>query len=356
MTTRDGRVRAANIFDVARLAGVSHQTVSRVINGHPSVRPGTRQRVEDAIAQLRYRPSTAARALVSRRTRTIGLVTSGTPDYGSASTVLGVVAAARSTRYTVSISSLSDAGPDAVRTAVESLLGQAVEAVVLVTGWRSALDAVSALQLEVPLVVVDPSPRSPFRTVAIDQYVGARAAVGHLVERGHARILHLAGPDDSLDAAERVRGWRDEMAEAQLVTERPGIGDWSPDSGFAFGEAIAARRDFTAVFSANDQMALGLVHALTGHGVRVPEDVSVVGFDDIPEAAHFAPPLTTLHQDFDQLGHDILTTVLDVLEDTETAPEHGVPHLVVRRSTSAPAWDRRPETRPDRISVNDPAG
>ena len=97
------RARAANIFDVARLAGVSHQTVSRVINSHPSVRPGTRQRVEDAIAQLRYRPSTAARALVTRRTRTVGLITSGTPDYGPASTVLGVVAAARSTRYTVSI-------------------------------------------------------------------------------------------------------------------------------------------------------------------------------------------------------------------------------------------------------------
>jgi DNA-binding LacI/PurR family transcriptional regulator len=337
------RARAANIFDVARLAGVSHQTVSRVINSHPSVRPGTRQRVEDAIAQLRYRPSTAARALVTRRTRTVGLITSGTPDYGPASTVLGVVAAARSTRYTVSISSLSDAGPDAVRSAVESLLGQAVEAVVLVSGRRSALEAVQALQLEVPLVVVDPSSRSPFRAVAIDQYAGARAAVRHLVELGHQRILHLAGPVDAMDAAERLRGWRDQMAEARLLTEPPGTGDWTPDSGFAFGTEIADRRDFSAVFSANDQMALGLIHALTARGVRVPEDVSVVGFDDIPEAAHFAPPLTTLHQDFDALGRDIMTVLLDELDDTGSSPAPGVPWLVVRRSTAAPAWDRRPD-------------
>jgi DNA-binding LacI/PurR family transcriptional regulator len=338
------RARAANIFDVARLAGVSHQTVSRVINSHPSVRPGTRQRVEDAIAQLRYRPSTAARALVTRRTRTVGLITSGTPDYGPASTVLGVVAAARSTRYTVSISSLSDAGPDAVRSAVESLLGQAVEAVVLVSGRRSALEAVQALQLEVPLVVVDPSSRSPFRAVAIDQYGGARAAVRHLVELGHQRILHLAGPVDAMDAAERLRGWRDQMAEARLLTEPPGTGDWTPDSGFAFGSEIADRRDFSAVFSANDQMALGLIHALTARGVRVPEDVSVVGFDDIPEAAHFAPPLTTLHQDFDALGRDIMTVLLDELDDTGSSPDPGVPWLVVRRSTAPPAWDRRPDT------------
>ncbi len=344
MARDEARARAANIFDVARLAGVSHQTVSRVINGHPSVRPGTRSRVEDAIAQLRYRPSTAARALVTRRTRHIGLITSGTPDYGPASTVLGFAAAARAARYTVIISNLGDPGTDEVRSTIEALLNQAVEVVVIVSGRRPALETVYALQLEVPLVVVDPTRRNRFRTVAMDQYAGARAAVAHLVELGHRRILHLAGPEDSMDAEERVRGWRDQMAESGLVTERPGSGTWTPDSGYAFGAAIAGRRDYTAVFSANDQMALGLIHALSASGVRVPDDVSVLGFDNIPEAAHFAPPLTTVHQDFDELGRDLMAVVLDVLEDTETPLPHRVPHLVVRGSTAAPAWDRRPET------------
>ena len=336
----DDKTRVATIFDVARLAGVSHQTVSRVLNDLPNVRPATRQRVEKAITALNYRPSPAARALVTRRSRTIGLITTGGPDYGPSSAVLHFNEAARSSRYAVSMASMLSSDPDSLRSAVELLLRQNVEAIVLIAAHRGALDTVQGIELGVPLIAVDSSGRAGFHSVAIDQYRGARAAVAHLAGLGHTRILHLAGPADSTDALERVRGWRDELAERGLEAAQPMVGDWSPASGFAFGTALAERGgalDFTAVFAGNDQMALGLVHALTAHGFAVPADVSVIGFDDIPESAYFAPPLTTMRQDFDSLGRDILFTLLAVLADEESSGVPPmVPELVIRSSTAPP--------------------
>ena len=338
--TDDDKTRVATIFDVARLAGVSHQTVSRVLNDLPNVRPATRQRVEKAIAALNYRPSPAARALVTRRSRTIGLITTGGPDYGPSSAVLHFNEAARSSRYAVSMASMLKSDPDSLRSAVELLLRQNVEAIVLIAAHCDALETVQGIELGVPLIAVDSSGRGGFHSVAIDQYRGARAAVAHLANLGHTRIRHLAGPADSTDAIERVRGWRDELAGRGLVALEPMVGDWSPASGFRFGAQLAeqgAPLDFTAVFAGNDQMALGLVHALAGHGFTVPADVSVIGFDDIPESAYFAPPLTTMRQDFDSLGRDILFTLLAVLadEDTPGMPPM-VPELVIRASTAPP--------------------
>ncbi|WEO77821.1 LacI family DNA-binding transcriptional regulator [Cryobacterium sp. SO2] len=338
--TDDDKARVATIFDVARLAGVSHQTVSRVLNDLPNVRPATRQRVEKAIAALNYRPSPAARALVTRRSRTIGLITTGGPDYGPSSAVLNFNEAARSARYAVSMASMLKSDPESLHSAVELLLRQNVEAIVLIAAHRGALDAVQGIELGVPLINVESSGRSGFHSVAIDQYHGARAAVAHLAGLGHTRIRHLAGPADSVDATERVRGWRDELVARGLAVVEPMVGDWSPASGFGFGSVLAEHGgplDFTAVFAGNDQMALGLVHALADHGFAVPDDVSVIGFDDIPESAYFAPPLTTMRQDFDGLGRDIMLTLLAVLAD-EDAPgvPPTVPELVVRASTAPP--------------------
>ncbi|RYZ29689.1 MAG: transcriptional regulator, partial [Propionibacteriaceae bacterium] len=190
------------------------------------------------------------------------------------------------------------------------------------------------LSLRVPVLVIESSGRtSP--SLSIDQYAGARTATEHLIGLGHRDIAHVAGPGDSMDATERLRGWRDTMAEHGLVAPRPLEGDWTPGSGYRIGNALTQRGSrFTALFVANDQMALGCVHALAGRGISVPDDVSVVGFDDIPEAEHFAPPLTTLRQDFRQLGTNILTTVLDVIEDRPVEPVLRLtPTLVVRRST-----------------------
>jgi DNA-binding LacI/PurR family transcriptional regulator len=332
------KARVANIFDVARLAGVSPQTVSRVVNSGPNVRPATRQRVEDAILQLRYRPSTAARALVTRRSRTIGLITTGRLAYGPSSILLAFNDAARQARYAVSISSMVDADAESMRSSVEQLLGQNVEAIVLLAGHRSALDAMQTIDLGTPLVAVDSSGRPGFHSVSIDQFAGARAATDYLVGLGHRNILHVAGPDDSVDAIEREQGWRASLSEHGLVALEPLVTDWSPSSGFRIGLELLNGPSFTAVFAGNDETALGLIHAFRDNGLSVPGDVSVVGFDDIPEAEHFDPPLTTVRQDFAELGTHIMSTLEELLRDGEddVVTPQLAPTLIERSSASAP--------------------
>ncbi|MBI4941808.1 MAG: LacI family DNA-binding transcriptional regulator [Actinobacteria bacterium] len=335
------RDRDANIFDVARLAGVSHQTVSRVINDHPSVRPATRARVQKAIAQLQYSPSPAARALVTRRTRTIGLVTPGVSDYGPTSIAMHFSFAARAARYHVQSVSAPD-DPQAVREVIDGLLRQRVDGLVLVVADVSVLEAVKGLDLAVPLVAAASTARRGPLVVSIDQYRGARSAVRHLAELGYERILHLAGPPTALDAIERVRGWRDELASRRLEVVEPEHGDWSAASGYRLGLQQALGPG-DAVFVGNDHMAVGLLSALRERGLAVPEDVAVVGFDDVPEAGYLYPALTTVRQDFEQLGRLIMQKVLLAVEEPLTATEDTpIPtRLVLRASTPAPARDAR---------------
>jgi DNA-binding LacI/PurR family transcriptional regulator len=335
---REQAPRAATIFDVARLAGVSHQTVSRVVNDLPNVRASTRERVEKAIAQLRYAPSPAARALVTRRSRLVGLVVTSGAEYGPSSIALHANEAARAQRYSVlTISMLRPQVAD-VRQAIESLIRQNVEGIVLVAAERALVNASYDIA-GVPLVTVDPTGTAPGEQVAIDQYAGARLAVQHLIGLGHRSVLHLAGPEDSPDSAERVRGWRDALAEAGLPAGGLRHGDWSPGSGYAYGRDLAVVPGATAVFAGNDPMALGLMHALDERGLSVPGDVSVVGFDDVPEAAHYHPPLTTVRQDFETLGALLMRRLLAVIEhepvEHDGSDDHGrvAPSLVVRSST-----------------------
>jgi DNA-binding LacI/PurR family transcriptional regulator len=328
--------RTANIFDVAKLAGVSHQTVSRVINDRPNVRPATRERVEQAIAQLNYSPSPAARALVTRRTRTIGLVTPGISDYGPASIAVQFNFAARAARYYVQSVSAPAGDPEAIRSVIEGLLRQRVDAIVLVVTDVAVLDLVRSLDVGVPVVAAASTARRSPLIVSIDQYRGARAAVRHLAELGHSRILHLGGPSTALDAMERLRGWRDEIAVHRLETVPPLVGNWSAASGYRLGADLDVGPG-DAVFVANDHMAIGLLSALRERGLTVPEDVSIVGFDDVPEAGFLFPPLTTVRQDFGMLGEIIMQKVLVAVEEPDTtAEETPLPtHLVVRQSTRA---------------------
>jgi len=328
--------RAANIFDVARLAGVSHQTVSRVLNDLPNVRPATRARVEQAIVQLRYSPSPAARALVTRRTRTIGLITPGTSDYGPASITMHFNLAARAARYSVDAVTLLDPEPSGVRAVVEGLLRQRVDAIVLVVDDMTVLDVVRGLDIGIPFVAVAASARRGPALVSIDQYRGARAAVRHLVELGHSRILHVAGPTRAPDGIERARGWSDELAANRLEASEPEHGDWSPASGYDIGRRMALG-DATAIFVANDHMAIGVLSALRERELRVPDDMSIVGFDDLPEAGFLHPPLTTVRQDFAALGALIMQKVLLAIEEPETATESTpLPTTLVLRASSKP--------------------
>ena len=281
--------------DVAALAGVSHQTVSRVINGHPNVAPQTRERVEAAIAELGYRPNIAARALVTGSTRTIGLVTVKINQYGPAQTMLGLEEAARAAGYSLSASrSSTRRPPGAMREAVDTFVAQRGRR----RSWRSAPTTTPPRRSArstppVPLVAVQVGGDEDRPAVGVDQETGARLATRHLLELGHRTVHHVAGPADSQGGPgpHRRAGAAELLAAGAPVPELL-RGDWTPSSGYAAG--TAARRpaprpatDVTAVFLANDQMALGLLAALHEEGIAVPGDVSVVGFDDLPEAPYF---------------------------------------------------------------------
>jgi DNA-binding LacI/PurR family transcriptional regulator len=333
---KDAPSRVANIFDVARLAGVSHQTVSRVINDLPNVRPATRARVEQAIAQLKYSPSPAARALVTRRTRTIGLLTPAIADYGPTSTAIHFNFAARAARYNVQAVGAPADDLAGTRAVVEGMLRQRVEAIVLIVEDVGVLEFVRGLELQVPVIAAASTARRSPLIVSNDQYRGARAAVRHLVEVGHTRIVHLAGPREALDAIERSRGWRDELASHRLEIALPESGDWSAASGYEAGSRLDIEPGM-AVFAANDHMSIGLLSALRDRGLKVPEDVSVVGFDDVPEAGYLYPPLTTVRQDFALLGRMIMQKVLVALEEPDAVAEDTpLPtQLILRQSTRA---------------------
>jgi len=324
--------RPPSIRDVARLAGVSHQTVSRVLNQHPSIRDTTRQRVLDVMAELQYQPNRAARALASSRSRTIGILSAMSTDYGPASIMTSVEAAARASGYWVSIANIDPTVEGSISDALTQLRGQAVEGIVVVAPQVRVFEALAQLPLDIPYVTLQ-STSDDGHTLFFDQYAGARLATRHLLELGHRGIYHLTGPQDWIEADTRMQGFLDELNAWDAPTTAPILGDWTADFGYFAGQELARVRDFTAVFASNDQMALGLLHAFRDSGIEVPRDVSVIGFDDIPEAAHFWPPLTTVRQDFSELGRRAVAFLLGEL-DAEGSRSIA-PQLIVRASTAS---------------------
>jgi len=324
--------------DVADVAGVSHQTVSRVLNGFPKIRPATRERVLAAIEELGYRRNTAARTLVTRRSGTIGVITADMNHFGPASIMLGLESASRAAGYSLSLAGLPEVSATSLRTAVDQVLGQAVEAVVMIVAHQAALTLAQSLHIGVPLVLVEGDLSATPLTAGVDQIAGARLATNHLLDLGHQSVLHLPGPADWLEAAARREGWRLALEErGRPVPALMVEGDWTSRSGYQASRAMLSESRPTAVFAANDQMALGLLRALHEAGLRVPEDVSVVGFDDLPESGYFTPPLTTVRQDFGELGQRIMDLVRRVLAGELNASEPLVePMLIVRSSTAAP--------------------
>ncbi len=323
--------------DVARLAGVSHQTVSRVLNGNPQVHPETRERVLKAVAALNYRPNAMARGLVSRRSRMLGVVSFDTILFGPASTLLGIERAARAAGYGVSIATLERVDRQSVLLAANNLADQGVDGIIIIAPQMAAAAALHSLPPGIAAVAVESGQDSGLPSVSVDQILGARLAVQHLLDLGHKTVWHIAGPTDWLEARDRVNGWRQTLTDAGTPIPPMIAGDWSAQSGYAAGVALAGQSDVTAVFAGNDQMALGLLRALHERGLRVPEDISVVGFDDIPEAGFLLPPLTTIRQDFDEVGRRSMATLLQLLSSATTSFAAPVaPTLVQRSSTAEP--------------------
>ena len=343
--------RAPVMADVARIAGVSHQTVSRVLNDHPNVRPATRDRVLAAIRELGYRPNAAARTLVTRRTRTLGVISVNTTLYGPASMLYGIEQAAKQYDYFVTVAALAALDRRSVLDAVDRLRDQAVEGIIVIAPQTTAVGALANVRSDVALVAVGCGTHASLASVAVDNEAGAERATSYLLDLGHTTVHHLAGPNSWLDAQERVTGWRRALQERGAPVPEPlAGGDWSARTGFELGHRIAGDPEITAVFCANDHMALGLLRSLQQAGRRVPEDVSVIGFDDIPEAEYFGPPLTTVRQDFDELGRRALGSVIGLIDAHGTSGQSGgaaparptaprvsiEPSLVVRASATRP--------------------
>lgn len=338
MTLDPLRGKAPSIRDVARLAGVSHQTVSRVLNDHASLRSETRERVEAVMAELNYRPNPAARALVTSRSRIIGVLSAQSSEYGPASSIKGIEAAARARGFFVIVANVNGRDSSSITEAVNYLLDQAVEGLVVMAPQVRVQRVLEGLNLTLPFVTMQTSEEGGGHGLSVDQVEGARKATGHLLDLGHLSIYHLAGPQDWIEAEGRMAGFLQEMSARDVPTTAPILGDWTADFGYRAGRELLRMRDFTAIFSSNDQMALGLIHAVREAGLSVPGDVSIVGFDDIPEAAHFWPPLTTVRQDFGELGRRGVEMLLnDLTEDTATVKTI-IPDLIVRDSTAPPAF------------------
>jgi DNA-binding LacI/PurR family transcriptional regulator len=351
--------RAPGVREVAALAGVSRQTVSRVVNDHPSIRDTTKLRVLAAMEELQFRPNRAARMLTTARSTTIGILAfSSSSLFGPASSIDAVEAAARDAGYFVAIAHIASLDVDEIEAALDHLTAQAVEGIVVVAPQERVRETMRQVAITVPSVTLhgaegggddggadrgggDDGDGDGGDGVYVDQVEGARMAVRHLAELGHRVIAHLAGPGDWAEANARRDGFLAETAAVGIRGIVSAPGDWTSASGAHIGADLLEDMSITAVFSSNDQMALGVLHAVRLSGRDAPGDVSVVGFDDIPEAAYFAPPLTTVRQDFAELGRTCVARLLAAIEH-RPAPADPVihPQLIVRASTAPPATRR----------------
>jgi len=323
--------------DVAAAAGVSHQTVSRVLNNHPAVSAQTRRRVHEAIAGLGYRRNVVARALATGTSHIIGVIVSNTTLSGPSGALLAIEQAARTHDYWVAMVGLQSQEPSEMTDAISHFVDLGLDGIIVVTNTEAAKDAALAACGATPTVLVT-SARTPpaYSTVDVDQAGGARTVMTLLRGLGHTRIAHVGGPDGDLHAAARLGAWREGLpadvdADALFAT-----GDWSSGSGYRAAMEVLARPALpTAVFAANDRMAFGVLRALSERGLSVPGDVSVVGFDDIEGSECSIPPLTTIRQNHNALGRAAMDLLLEAME-RKPARSHRVPaELIVRASTGA---------------------
>ncbi len=331
--------RGVVMVDVAKRAGVSQKTVSRVVNNAPHVRPDVRDRVNAAIEELGYRPNVSAQALARNRTHTIGMLAVGTDLHGPARRVFSVERAARRHGYGIALVTLPDVAPQAVADGVAELLARGVEGLVIEVPSH-AVDLDLTRLGDIPVVTSAGRIAGLDRQVVVDvdQVGSARCVTEHLLCLGHETVWHIAGPRDWDAAEKRLLGWRSALRAAGRRIPRVLYGDWSARAGYLQGRKLAGRADVTAVFVANDQMAMGVMRALAEAGRAIPDDVSVVGYDDIPEAEFLMVPLSTVAIDAEEAAERILSELVAMVEGGEPSSDQidlGT-SLVIRASSGPP--------------------
>ncbi|WP_231391906.1 LacI family DNA-binding transcriptional regulator [Arthrobacter sp. 35W] len=331
--------RGPSIADVAREAGVSAQTVSRVSNGLTNVEESTKKRVVEAMKRLGYRPNRAARALKSGRFKSIGVIMFSLTSFGNMRTLDAIATAAAQAGYSVTLIPLEGPTPGMVTGAYDRLREQEVDGVIIIFEAHLLDQADITVPEDLPAVVIDSAPKSGYTMVDTDQAEGARLATSHLLGLGHTNVWHIGGPTTSFSAKHREASWRATLHDAGIEAPPVMNGDWSTDSGYQIGRELARNPDVHAIFAANDQMALGAMRALHELGRAIPADVSIVGFDDLDESTSFWPPLTTIHQDFQTVGRLSIEHLLQKIAGQSPANDATTvgTHLVVRKSTAAPA-------------------
>ncbi|MBD3689493.1 LacI family DNA-binding transcriptional regulator [Nanchangia anserum] len=325
--------RRPSMTDVARIAGVSAQTVSRVLNEPDRVADGTRERIRAAMRELGYRRNLSARALKRARSETIGLVHTGVSSYGPLSMLDAIERAARGEGLATQVA-VAGLDPDEARAALGHLLDYGIDAMVVISTHEWMGEVVRREALPIPVVAVEAGNTGSGRisVVAVDQYGGARDILEHLYARGYRRIDHIAGPVDWFDGRERARAWRDFLADHDDVTGRLHPGTWAPPAGADYVERYADDLP-DAVFVANDAMALGVLHGLWRRGIDVPGRVAVAGVDDLAVSAYACPPLTSMRQPFVEVGTRVVDTLTDLMAG-EPASTVVVPATLVTRAST----------------------
>ncbi len=332
------KIKKPNIYDVAKLAGVSHQTVSRVINKAEYIKDDTRTKVQSAMEELGYVPNAAARALVTSKSKIVGILVSDIVYHGPAGMMHAMEKEARRGGFFAISASVDPLDGKSIAQGIEHLRRLGIEGLVVITPQSDSVQAVERLVTDIPVVFIDSPNNSKELSAELDNFSGAQRATEHLISLGHKQIVHVAGPTGWFDSAPRVAGYEAAMESAQL---QPKVipGDWTVPTGYEIGRNLDIEADkVTAIFAANDHLALGLMRALRQRGYSIPERVSIIGFDDVPEAAYYEPPLTTMRPDFAELGRVAMEMMLGHINREATLrADTLVPELIIRESTASPA-------------------
>ena len=338
--------RRPTIKQVAKVAGVSTQTVSRVINERPDVAPETRERILMTINELGYQPSALARSLIQQRSYTLGVVTAGLNHIGPSRTLNGITSAAEEAGYSLLLKELPRYDAEDVVPIFQALLSRHVDGIIWAVpevgenrNWVNR----QSIDLKIPIVYLAMESRPGISTVSVDNYLGGRSAMSHLIQQGYTKIGHISGPLDWWEARERLRSWKDTLKESGLEAQDKYWveGTWSSASGALAAEKLFEQcPELDSLFVGNDQMALGVIQVARQRGLRIPEDLGVVGFDNIPESAFFYPALTTVQQDQNTVAKVAVKETIKLIEAgwqglTSAGPKSIMlaPTLIVRQSS-----------------------